>query len=801
MTTMPPDAASVEARLQQALALHQQGRLADALPLYDALLCDHPEHAQTLHLRGVAALQTGAPGQAVELIARALALQPDRPEYHQNHAFALRTLGHHAEALSAYERLATLLPEAPDGPLGCAMQLRALGRPDEAVASYDRALTLRPDMAEAWFNRGNLQLELGRLEAAVADYREALARKPTLAEAHAALGKALLQAGDAEGSLEPLEHALALRPAFPEAQLLRGNALFSAGRLTEALTSYEQTLAQKPDQADALANRGRTLYGLGRDKEALTSLQQAAALQPGNAETFLFMGLALDKLFYLEAALAAYDSALSLRPDHTEAWHNKAMALFKLNRVPEAVAALEAAVQHQPDHAYLRGELLHTRMYLCDWTDFATNRNAVVAAIRGGSMAILPFALQSMVDDPALHLSAARLARQSMHWPEAAAVMPPPAADGRIRIGYFSADFRDHPVSHLTARLFEGHDRRDFEVIGFGFGPPSSDAGRQRVQQAVDRFVDISALSDEEAVQQARTLGVDIAIDLGGYTQNSRSGLFARRVAPVQVSYIGFLGTMGAPWMDYLVADATLVPASHVMHYEEKIACLPWYQANDTQRPDSGRVFGRAELGLPAEGVVFASFNNHFKITPEVFDCWMQILGDVPGSTLFLLVDNALAQENLRRAAEARGVAGVRLVFGARLPRADYLARYRVADLFLDTWPCNAGTTASDSLWMGLPILTCQGQSFGSRMAASVLQAIGLPALITRSPEEYRRRAVELATQPGQLALLRQKIAQQRDGAPLFDTPRFIGHLEAAFRAMHARRLAGLPPDHLSIDP
>lgn len=800
-TTSAPDSAVLAARLQQALALHQQGQLAPARAQYEALLRDHPGQPDALHLLGVLTLQAGDAATAARLIGEAIAAHPGNAEFHLNHAIALRALGQAEAALACYERAVALSPDLPTAHLGRAMLLRGLGRLEESLAAYDRTLALRPDFAEVHFNRGNVLLELQRPEAAVEAFRRAIDLKPALAEAHVNLGKALLQLARATDALAALEQAIALRPELPEAHLLRGNALFVLQRLDDARASYDQALQLKPGLAEALANRGKTLYGLGHDAAALASLDQALALQPAVAETHLFRGHVLCKLFRIEDALAAYEQAIALAPGYAEAWHGKATQLVALKRSEEAIACLQEALRLAPDAPSLPGELLHARMYLCDWTDFEPLRDLVVARVDAGQMALQPFALQTLVDDPALHLRAATLCRTLMQWPEAPAVAPPPATSGKIRVGFFSADFREHPVAHLTAELFENLDRSAFEVMGFGFGKPAAGGMRERLQNTFDRFFDISALSDREAVQLARAQGLDIAIDLGGYTQDSRSGLFALRAAPVQASYIGFLGTMGAPWMDYLVADPVLVPPELRRHYAEKIACLPWYQANDSQRPVAARRFTRAELGLPAQGVVFASFNHQYKITPDVYDCWMRILAGVPHSVLFLLVDQPVAQRHLRESAEARGISGDRIVFGGRLPRAEYLERYRVADLFLDSWPCNAGTTASDSLWMGLPLLTCMGRSFGSRMAASVLQAMSLRELITDSPDAYVRRAIELGTQPGELPNLRRRIEAQRGSAGLFDSARFARNMEAALRTMHERRMAGLPPEHFGIAP
>jgi predicted O-linked N-acetylglucosamine transferase (SPINDLY family) len=474
------------------------------------------------------------------------------------------------------------------------------------------------------------------------------------------------------------------------------------------------------------------------------------------------------------------------------------MALLDRKHYRDAVASFDHALAVRPGYRHLRGMRLHTLMHICAWDDFSAALAQVEAKMGEGEAASAPFAMLALSQSaPLQKLAAQRWAEEKFPRRVAYAPMPGSPATDKIRIGYFSADFREHPVSWLMAELFERHDRSRFEVYGFSFGPNDGSPMRSRLAAGFDHFVEVRHLSDSDIAQRSRELGIDIAIDLGGYTEGSRAGIFASRAAPVQVSYIGYLGTMGAPCIDYLLADETLVPPADRQHYTEKIAYLPWYQANDTQRRIADKTFTRAELGLPAQGVVFCCFNNNYKITPHTFDGWMRILKRVAGSVLLLYADNPEAATNLKAAARLRGVDDTRLIFGGFLPRADYLARYRAADLFLDTQPYNAGTTASDALWAGLPVLTRLGTTFAGRMAASVLQAAGLPQMITTSQQAYEDLAVALATDPHKLGIIRQQLAANRATMPLFDIATFTRHVEALYRQMHERRLAELAPDHL----
>ena len=370
----------------------------------------------------------------------------------------------------------------------------------------------------------------------------------------------------------------------------------------------------------------------------------------------------------------------------------------------------------------------------------------------------------------------------------------------KIKLGYFSADFNNHPVAILTAELYELHDRDQFEIYAFSYGPDTNDALNLRIKAGVDHFYDVRTLVDKDVALLARSIEIDIAVDLGGFTVNSRTGIFAMRAAPIQTSYIGYLGTLSANYYEYLIADNTLIPDDKQAYYSEKIVYLPSYQVNDSKKSLPDKVFTRHELRLPETGFVFCCFNNTYKITPSTFDVWARILKQVEASVLLIYVDNESAKNNLIKEIVNRGIEPNKLYFGQRLAMDDYLARYRVADLFLDTLPYNAGTTASDALRMGLPVLTCMGESFASRVAASLLNAVNLPELITTNPEDYEALAIDLATHPEKLAAIKAKLIAHLPTAPLYNTPLFTQHLESAYKTMMQRYHDGLAPDHLYVD-
>jgi len=642
--------------------------------------------------------------------------------------------------------------------------------------------------------------QAGRLDEARALCLQVLQWRPRQPQALHLLGIVAAQTGDAEGAVRLFGEVLLLDPQNAAAHNNRGNALRALGRHEAAVASYDRAIALRPDHAAAHFESGRTLVELRRCEAAIASLDRAIALNSGHPGAWYVRGNALYSLGRFEAALASYDRAIALEPAAASAHHNRGNALVMLEQAEAAVASYDEAIALDPDMTSTYGARLHARMQIADWRDFGPEVVRLAALIERGEPASNPFAMLALCDCPPLHLRAAQ------NWVRAHCspgdMLPALAARScgeRLRVGYFSADFRCHAISYLTAELFEAHDRSRLELTAFSLGADTQDDMRKRLEASFDRFLDVQEKSDHDIARLARSLQIDIAVDLGGFTRGSRPGIFALRAAPLQVSYLGYLGTISAGYMDYLLADETIVPATHRQYYSEKIVHLPSYQVNDSQRRIATKRFTREELGLPVAGFVFCCFNATYKITPGTFDGWMRILKRVPDSALLLLGGSATLERNLQAGARERGVAPGRIVFGARLPLAEYLARYRAADLFLDTLPYNAGTTASDALWAGLPVLTCMGEAFAGRVGASLLKAVGLPDLIASSQEEYEKLAIELASQPKMLADIRAKLAGDLRTTPLFDTATFARRLETAYAAMYARYHAGLAPEHLHI--
>jgi predicted O-linked N-acetylglucosamine transferase (SPINDLY family) len=754
--------------LTKALSLHQQGHLAEAAGLYRKVLAQNPKNADALHLLGVIEFQSKNPSAALALIDRALRLVPNNPIFHSNRGNALKDLK----------------------------------RFDEAVTSFDRALALKPDFAEALNNRGLALHELKRFDDALESYRRSLAIKPHHAKTFNNRGLALRALKRFDDALASYDRALALEPNYADAFSNRGNVLKDLKRFEDALVNYDLALAIKPDFAEALNNRGTVLQELRRYGDAITSYQEALRTAPEYAEAHANLGNALRELKRFDEAIASFDRALAIKPNFVDALGNRGNLMKERKNFDEAMADFDRAMAIEPDNGFSLGARLSCKLSICDWKGLDDEFRKLADSIAAGRKASEPFHVLATPLSAAMQKICSEIYIREKHRPSS--LLPKfssPYRHTRIRLGYFSADFCNHPVAHLTAGLFEAHDRTAFEVTAFALGSVKRDSMRMRLENAFDRFIELGAMSDKDVALLARQLEIDIAIDLGGFTTGSRTDVFAMRAAPIQVNYLGYPGTMGADYIDYLIADPILIPEDQQQYYTEKIAYLPHsYQPNDSKRPIAATPVTRAQNNLPEDGFVFCCFNNSYKFAAQLFDIWMRLLRQLPSSVMWLSSAPPSVIHNLRREAEARGVSGNRIVFApfVQAPE-DHLARLRLADLFLDTLPYNAHATASDALWAGLPVLTCLGETFPGRVAGSLLNSIGLAELITQNLDAYEVKALELAANPDKLLSLRERLAANRGIYPLFDTALFTSHIEAAYRAMWNRQQAGLAPEHIYV--
>jgi protein O-GlcNAc transferase len=756
--------------LAAAIAVHQKGDFESAKQLYETILAQNPRDADALHLLGLIAHQQRRHADAVELMSRSINIEARNAVCHCNLGAALMELGRVDEAIASYDRALVVDPSHANAFVNLGLSLVHSGKCTEALESFESALRLDSGFLSALYNRAKLLVLLKRPEdadEAISAYVGAMSAAPDDMVALKNVGALLQSAGRHDEAIVFLTYAIDAEPASADLYFCRGNVFVSLNRHEEACADFNRVLELEPAHLGALINRGNTFMSRRMFPEALGSYNEVVRQFPGRALGHFNQGNALHELGWWYEALGSYEIALELNPDFD----------------------------------VLPGIIAHLRGRFCQWEGDDAFVGKITSDLAVGRLSSETFPLFMLTDDQAL------LRKATERWVSInvrptgrlGALARRPRKD-KIHIAYLSGDFHNHATSQLAVEMFERHDRERFEVTAISFGPGKQDAMRKRLVRAFDRFEDVRHLSDLEVAARCRELEVDIAIDLKAYLQDRRPGILAERCAPIQVNWLAFPGTMASPYIDYIVADQTLITPEDLPFYSEKVIWLPdSYQVNDRQRSIAADVVTRTECGLPEEGFVFCCFNNSFKIRPDTFDVWMRILKRVPGSVLWLLGESPVTTENLKREAASRGVAPDRLVFASRMPGAAHLARHGAADLFLDTWPCNAHTTASDALWAGLPVLTRIGGSFSSRVASSLLRAVGLPTLIMRTNKEYEDMAVALANRPDQLASLKRRLRDNRDNCPLFDSARFTRQIEEAYQQVMQRYWAGVAPDNVSL--
>jgi predicted O-linked N-acetylglucosamine transferase (SPINDLY family) len=783
-------------QFEAAVWHHQAGRLAEADACYRRTLAAQPNHPDAMYQLGLIARQIGRADVAVELLGKAIRLKRTDPLYFLYHATTLQELGRHAEALSSYDKALTLVPDHADVFYNRGLVLKALGRLDEALDSFEKTVSLKPDFAEGWNNCGVLQQQMKQFGRALESLDRATALNPAYAEAFHNRGVTLQELGRLDEALAAYDRALALAPDFAEACNYRGIALQGLRRLDEAVSSFDAALKLRPDHADTHNNRAIALLELRQHDEVLNSLTRAVHIAPDFAEARHNLGCVLMELKRFKEALVSLNAAVALRPEDADALNSRGVALQEMKQFEQALGSFARAHAIQADHLNALSGMMLCAGALCDWDRKAGLADDAAVLIKAGKRSVMPFTLLGYTGDMALQLKCTKdlVPAAAPLWSGTA------RRRDRLRIAYLSADFHNHATAHLIAGLFEQHDRSRFEIVAVSFGPDDGSAYRKRLAAAFDRFCDVRQISDAAVARMLHEMEVDIAVDLKGHTKDARLEILAHRPAPIQVSYLGYPGTTGTDFIDYVIADATVAPFEHQAFYTEKLVHLPGcYQVNDAARAIAAATPTRQDAGLPEQGFVFCCFNQSWKIGPDDFNAWMRLLRAVAGSVLWLVGDNEATVQNLRREAARRGVDPARLVFARPLPPEEHLARHRLADLFLDTLPYNAHTTASDALWTGLPVVTQLGEGFAGRVAASLLGAVGLPELVTQSGADYERLALALATDPALLGDCRRRLDANRLTHPLFDTDRFRRNIEAAYLQMWAIAQRGEPPRSFAV--
>jgi protein O-GlcNAc transferase len=796
--------------IEKGLHFHQQGKLREAEKIYTQILSISPRNADALHLMGVLANQKGENDTALDLINKAVQIFPQSPIYYNNLGNVYRDLGQYADSLTCYQQAIDLKPDLVEAFVNLGIAYHQLGDYSRAVSAYHKALQLNPNCIEAYYNVGNTCKAQGRFDDAISCYQQTLSLNSGFVEAYYNMAIILEKQARPDEAIACLKQCLQIKPEWAEVHNNIGNLLKQKGFLAEAISSFQKAIQIKPDIYEAYINLGNALKDQGSFAEAIICYQSALQIYPGYAEAYLNLGITLADDDRLNDAIDCFQKATRLNPRFAEAYTYMGVALTDQGKRQEAIDCLEKSIEVNPDCSEAYSYLIHQLQHTCNWPqlkmvserlDELSRRNAA----DGRLILEPPFICMSRYSDLSRNLIISKAWSRKIAEPLKNLKLPVSFESRRqpkakLTIGYLSCDFHDHATAHLMLSFFGLHDREKFEVRCYSYGPEDSSRYRNQIMEESDQFIDIREHSHIDAAKRIYSDGVDILVDLKGHTKGARLGILACRPAPVQVHYLGYPGTTGADFIDYIITDRIVTPEDHGPYYSEKLVFLPHcYQVNDHQQEIASRDWNRVALGLPDKGFVFSSFNLPYKIDSVMFDCWMRILQQVPNSVLWLFSDTENVRYNLRQEAADRGVEPDRLVFAHKIEKAEHLSRLKWADLALDTRIVNGHTSTSDSLWAGVPVIALQGSHFASRVSSSLLHAVGLSELVTHSLEEYEKLAVKLASRSSELKVVRHKLNINRRKKPLFDTDRFVRNLEHAYSEMWRIILEGRAPMQIKV--
>ena len=782
----------------------EEGKLEEAAESYRQAIAFNPNFAEAYNNLGNILREQKLNRDAERCLKQAVLIKPELANAYFNLGYMLQEQGRLDEAIENFNKGLEIKPSAEIIYRDLGYALFQSGQHEAAKQIIVKGLALNPGFADFHSFMGNMHWHENELDEAVVCYQRALSIQPDYAEVHSSLGKVFQAQGLLGEAVACFRKAIAVKPDYAETYVNLGNILKEQKKPNEAIACYQQALVIAPNAAEVYYNLGLVSKIYGEFSEAIAYYHKAVELNPNFAEAYCNQGSAFFEQGRLDEALPCYRKALVIKPDFANAWYGLGTVLGAQQEYQEAVACFRRTLELEPGYFAARTLMLYLLQHMCRWEDLEANviamRQTVLETPATSKNLLAPLAFLAI---PGATAEEQKLCAERWAEGEFEAFVSlrkrmgfesNRTPDQRISIAYISADFRQHPVSFLMAEVFELHDRNRFHITAYSYGLDDGSAMRKRLEKSFDNFVDIRDDSYEEAAKKIHADHIDILVDLTGHTQDSRSGILALRPAPIQVNYLGYPGTMGADFIDYMIADRFTIPQAKRQHYTEKIVWMPdCYQANDRTRPRPASP-GRINCGLPKDEVVFCCFNQTAKITPEMFDVWCRLLRAVPDSILWLPASNPQAGDNLRREAENRGVEAGRIIMAPLLHREEHLARLQCADLFLDTLPFNAGTTCSDALWMGLPVVTCAGDAFASRMAGSLLTAIGVPELITYNLEDYYNLALDLSTDRKKLDAIRSKIIANRDTTPLFDSVRFTRNLEKTYIQMMDEYAQKTPP-------
>ena len=782
------------------LAQYAKGDLDASITSYQQAIKIKPDNAE-LHMNmGAALLGKGQMTAAITSYRQAINVKPNYAQAYSNIGNVLKDKGDLEAAIVNYKKALDIEPNYAEVYNSMGVALQSKGDLDGALDNYKKALSIKADYAEAHNHIGIALKDKGELTAAINHYKKAIKLKPSYSQAYNNMGITLMDKGDLAAAISSYKRAIKIKPNYAEAFSNMGNALKDEGNLDAAIKSYQQALDVNPSYTDAHNNMGTALKDKGNLDAAIGSYERVIKINPNSAEAYYNMGIALQAKDNLKVAQECYQQAIRIKPNYYQAYYNLGLIMELKGKLDLAIASYQQAITINPKYAKARAQKLHQQAHICDWGAIEQDR-PLIPELGVLTQAVSPFSLLCFEDTPKQHqMRSINYVTKTQHQQILPLGPCPSQKEKKLRIGYFSADFHTHATMLLMVKLFEHHNQKEFEIHAYSFGTNQQGELRQRLIKTVDKFHEVGHMNEREIALLAQGHKIDIALDLKGFTKDHRLGIFAYRAAPIQINYLGYPGTLGAKFIDYIVADEVVIPPPLENCYSERIIRLPHtYQPNDNSRIISDKIMTRMQMGLPEQGFVFCCFNNSYKISAVEFDIWMRILSKVTGSVLWLIGANKWAVNNLKQAAEKRGIASHRLIFANRVGQDIHLGRHRLADLFIDTFNVNAHTTASDALWAGLPLVTKVGQGFAARVAASLLTAVDLPELITQTEDEYESLILQLANNPKLLKKIRKKLGKTRLSAPLFDTERYTTHLEDGYQQAYQRHADGKPPKNIFV--
>ena len=755
--------------LDQLILLYNQGKFLELITETEKLIEIYPKAFIVWNINGVANKALGRLNNAFTAFKKTISLNSNFPEVYINLGALFKRQGKFEEAMNSYKKALLIRPNYAEVFFNMAIIYKAQDNFAEAIKCYEKALSIKPDYADAYINLGIIMKEKNQFENALQNFKKVLSLNPNNIEAIYNIGLLKKENGDFEGALEKYKKVLSLKPDYAEAYNNIGNIFKENGDYESAINYYNQALTIKPNFFLALINLGAVLKKIGKHDKAIKVFQKVMSFKPNSSLAAYNIGNIYKEKGERKSAINFFERAILLKDD--------------LNFIE-----------------FIRSKKLHEQAHICDWEGIENDRN-FISTLGTNKQSIVPFTLFSLEDSPESHKKRSEIYAKN-RFSQAPLLFEPKVNKNqkRIRIGYFSSDFREHPVAYLLAKVIEKHNRDEFEIFGYSIHKSQNDVLQKKLSKSFDIYRDVSQMNDKEVALLARKDEIDIAIDLNGYTQNARTRIFAYRAAPVQINFLGFPGTMGANFIDYIIADQNLIPESSQKFFNEKPIYLPnTYMPTDNSRDISKKPFGRKQMGLPEDSFVFCCFNNNYKITSEEFDIWMNLLAKIENSVLWLRKSNEWSEDNFIKEAKKRDVDPSRLIFAGRMAMEEHLARHKLADLFLDTFNFNAHTTATEALWSGLPVVTKIGRGFAARVAASLLNAIDLPELITDTKQNYEELILELATNPPKLLKIRNKLLKNRLSKPLFNTELYTKHLENGYRIAYENHIQGKKPEIINV--